>query len=106
MPASLIRAAPAPVRTQRPSVNGQFVELNCQGPLPLFVVQTETGRVAFLMDDPKNIEINGSQDQVMDLNCGPQKPVSVRMAFDPPPADQQGVLGVARGISFGNGAAK
>lgn len=99
-PGANAEPAPAPVRPSRPTVSGMFVELNCQGPSPVFVIQTDSNRVSIVIDDPKLIEIDGSQGQMMDLNCGSQKPVSVRMTYDSPPAGQQGVLGVARGISF------
>ena len=91
---------PVPVTPQRPGVSGELVELNCQGPLPVFVIQTGAGRVSLLMDNPKDIFIRGLPDDTIDLQCGPQKAARVRVEYDAPPADQTGILGIARIIYF------
>jgi tetratricopeptide (TPR) repeat protein len=90
-----------PVRPvfRRPSFSGNFAELQCAQPAKL-VVETAEGKKLLLIDDPTKLLVNGSSGQTVDLTCGRQKPVRVRVDYDPPGADQPGIDGVARGIHF------
>ena len=90
----------APVSLALPSIAGTLMELNCEGPLPKFVLQTESGRVSFVMDDPKDVQITGLPDTTIDMKCGPRKQVAVRIQYVPPAAPAPGVMGVARAIHY------
>jgi Tfp pilus assembly protein PilF len=91
---------PAPAIPQMPSIAGNLAELDCKGPLPKFVLQTDNGRVSLLMDDPVKILITGLQEGAVDMNCGPQKQVAVWIEYEPPPAGQPGVKGIVRAIHY------
>jgi tetratricopeptide (TPR) repeat protein len=95
-----------PAKINLPSITGKLVELDCKGPLPKFVLQTDSGRVSFVMDDPKEVQITGLPDATIDMQCGPQKQVAVRIQYDPPAAPSPGVMGIARAIHYGPEASK
>ena len=96
----------APVSLALPSIAGTLMELNCEGPLPKFVLQTESGRVSFVMDDPKDVQITGLPDTTIDMQCGPQKQVAVQIQYIRPSAPDPGIMGVARAIHYEAEAAK
>jgi tetratricopeptide (TPR) repeat protein len=110
LPPKLRRATPSPgdfvtetspAKSVLPSVAGSFVDMDCKGPQPKLILQTESGRVAFLMDDPNKLAAYGLPNAAgLDLTCGPQKPVEVRIEYEPPADGQTGVKGLARGIHF------
>jgi hypothetical protein len=83
---------------KRPSFSGSFVELRCADPARL-VIQTPEGKKLVAIDDPSRLLVNGKLNEKMDLNCGPQKPVNVRVEYDPPGA-REGIDGLARAIFF------
>jgi Tetratricopeptide repeat len=99
----LARAATAgrPVLLQRdraaarPSVTGTLVEFLCGESLN-FVVQTPSARMTFRLVDPNTLTVVGPPGGQVDLNCGPQKPVAVRLEYDPPAAsaDRDGIVRV------------
>jgi hypothetical protein len=109
-PPKLRRAAPSPgdfvtetpaATPVLPSISGSFVEMDCKGPQPRLILQTDSGRIAFLMDDPDKLTAYGLPDAVgLSLTCGPQKPVDVRIQYEPPADGQTGVKGLARAIHF------
>ncbi len=90
----------APVSLALPSISGTLMELDCQGPLPKFVLQTDSGRASFIMDDPKEVQITGLPDTTIDMKCGPQKQAAVRIQYDPPGPSAAGVMGIARAIHY------
>lgn len=101
----LVRTQPstpeqAPARLELPSVSGTLVELDCKGPQPKFVLQAESGRISFVMDDPKKVLISGLPENTIDMNCGPQKQVAVWIQYDPPTAAAAGVKGIVRAIHY------
>jgi Flp pilus assembly protein TadD len=94
-------AAPEPVRTavRRPSLTGNFAELQC-GAQARLVIETAQGKKLLLIDDPAKLLVNGRSGETMDLSCGPQKPVQIRVEYDPAGTNHPGVDGVARAIHF------
>jgi len=89
-----------PVTKALPSISGTLLELDCQGSSPKFILQTDRGRVSFVMDDPTQVKITGLPDATIDMNCGPQKQVAVRIQYDPPAAASPGVMGIVRAIHY------
>lgn len=83
-----------------PSVNGDFEDLDCSGPVPKLLVQTGGGRVALLMDQPDKIVISGISAGTIDMHCGRQKPAPVSIQYEPAAASQAGVTGSVRAIQF------
>jgi hypothetical protein len=83
------------------SATGSFVRLDCKGDLATVVVQTSGGLRQFLIDDPGKILIDGKSGQTLDLTCGPQRSIAVRIDFEPTEVEKTGVNGVVRGIHFG-----
>ena len=90
----------APARLGLPALAGTLVELDCKGPQPKFVLQTEGGRVSFVMDDPKSVLISGLAENTIDMNCGPQKQAAVTIQYEPAPAGAAGVKGIVRAIRY------
>ena len=75
------------------SIAGAFVELDCSGSAPKMVLETAEGKKVFLIDDPKKV-----LGDTLDLTCGPQPKVGVKVQFVP--ADQTGVDGLLRRIQL------
>jgi hypothetical protein len=75
--------------------------MDCRGPQPKLILQADSGRIAFLMDDPDKLTAYGLPNAAgLSLTCGPQKPVDVRIQYEPPADGQTGVKGLARAIHF------
>lgn len=88
-------------RSSRPSVAGTFVEFSCAKKQPRFVLNTPEGKVSFLMEDPEKVFIRGRESQTIDLYCGAQKEAApVWIEYDPPPASETDVRGIARIVHF------
>jgi len=87
------------LRTGRPTVEGSFVELMCEGQQAKVVVDVAGMKKVFLIEDPTKITVGGAAGN-LDLSCGPQKPVAVRIDYDPPVNGEQGIDGVLRLIQF------
>ena len=99
-PGDFVTETPA-AKPVLPSVAGSFVELDCKASQPKLILQTDSGRVAFLMDDPDKLTAYGLPNAAgLSLTCGPQKPVDVRIQYEPPADGQKGVKGLARAIHF------
>jgi Tfp pilus assembly protein PilF len=85
-----------------PTVAGAFVEMQCDGPRSLIVVESGAGRSIFLMDDPDLVTAFGSgalADHV-DVTCGKQKPVRIAVQYTPAIGAEPEVTGVAKRIHF------
>ncbi len=97
---------PEPIpQPKLPSVRGNFEELDCSGPIPKLMVQTNGGRVALLMDQPDKVVISGLTTGTIDLNCGKQKSAVVNIQYvniqyDPAAPSKAGVTGSVRTIQF------
>ena len=94
----LVRPDP-PVQTAvvpppSPEVEGSFVEFVCLENSFKVVVDTGNGKKGFLIPDPKQVVIVGRAGGKVDLNCGPQTPVRVKVEYTPNTAGTQadGVL--------------
>jgi len=94
----LVRPAPAAqsgaVPPPAPEVEGSFVEFICLEKSFKVVVDTGKGKKGFLIPDPNQVVIVGRAGGKVDLNCGPQKPVHVKLEYAPNTtgADADGVL--------------
>jgi hypothetical protein len=71
------------------------------------VLATAEGKKVLLIDDPLRLTVidkDGQSGGTMDLNCGPQKAVDVRIDYDLLPADagsgSKGLDGLVRVIHF------
>ena len=84
---------------KRPSATGKFVEFVCGDDLKA-IVETAEGKKRFLIEDPEKLLVNGASGETRDLSCGPQKPVQIRVEYDPPGADNPGIDGLLRVIHF------
>jgi len=82
---------------QRPSFSGKFVELQCVDPAKI-VLDTQEGKKFVAIDDPTRLVVNGNVGEKIDLTCGRQKPVPIRVEYDPP--NRSGIDGLARAIHF------
>lgn len=98
-------AQPAPAKRLRlrdsedwQSITGSFVEFVC-GKVPIVVLSTDSGKKRFAIDNPETIVVTGRESGHVDLNCGPQKPASVHLEFDPR-GSFANVQGVVRELDF------
>lgn len=99
--ASTAQELPRVLTRRLPSVAGTFVEFDCTKKQQRFVLKTPEGKVSFLMDDPEKIFIRGRDSATIELNCGAQKEaVPVWIEYDPPPASEADVRGIARFVHF------
>jgi tetratricopeptide (TPR) repeat protein len=96
-----IAAAPQAAPRERPTAGGRFVDLDCRGNRARMIVETSSGRKAFLIEDPGKVAITAGTDGPVDMNCGPQKtPAKVEIGYDPPAKDQPGIEGIVRTLAF------
>jgi Flp pilus assembly protein TadD len=77
--------------SEKKSIAGLFVQLDCSEKTPRVVMETEEGKKVFLIDDPKKV-----LGPTMDFACGPQNRDRVRVDYVP--ASQAGVDGLVRGM--------
>jgi hypothetical protein len=78
-----------------PTAVGSFVELQCAGDHANFIVDTAEGKKSYRADDPEKIVVVGREGGKVDLQCGPQKPVGVKIEYGPPGAqDGDGLIKV------------
>jgi hypothetical protein len=94
------------VKPALPSISGTLVALDCQGSRLKFVLQTDRGRVSFILEDPTKMQIFGLPEGTVDMSCGPQKPAAVSIEYDPPSVHAPGVMGIARALHFEAGGEK
>ena len=66
-----------------PEIEGSFVEFICSDKNLKVVVDTTQGKKSFLIPDPKQIVVVGRAGGKVDLNCGPQTPVHVKLEYTP-----------------------
>jgi tetratricopeptide (TPR) repeat protein len=66
-----------------PSVTGALVELQCQGESAQVVIDTDQGRKTFRIADPTKVAVIGPNGGTVDLQCGPQKPVPIKIEYTP-----------------------
>lgn len=94
----LVRPAPTAqtgaVPPPAPEVEGSFVEFVCLEKSFKVIVDTGKGKKGFLIPDPNQVVIVGRSGGKVELNCGPQKPVHVKLEYAPDTtgADADGVL--------------
>jgi hypothetical protein len=62
------------------------------------VLETSAGKKTFVIEDPKKIVATGRTDSAAKLSCGPQKPVQIRVDYNPPSTDNSD--GTVRTIHF------
>src|SRR5207245_3924516 len=72
-----------PPFTPSPEVEGSFVELVCLEKSLKVVILTAQGKKAFLISDPGQVVIVGRTGGKVDLNCGPQSAVNVKLEYIP-----------------------
>jgi hypothetical protein len=92
------REAARPAAT-RLSFTGKFVELQCGKPARI-VMESAEGKKVLLIDNPSNLTVNGDSGQTMELACGPQKRVKIRIEYDSAGVAARGSDGLARVIHF------
>jgi hypothetical protein len=77
-----------------PEIEGSFVEFVCLEKSFKVIVDTAQGKKGFLIPDPDQVVIVGRAGGKVDLNCGPQTPVHVKLEYAPNTTgtDADGVL--------------
>jgi hypothetical protein len=77
---------------------GTFVEMVCLDTQIKIVLQTPEGKKNYLIADPTNVVVSGREGGRVELDCGPQKPVNIRVLYGGPavaPFD-----GLVKGLYF------
>jgi tetratricopeptide (TPR) repeat protein len=90
---------PARPAVPRLSITGKFMELQCGTPARI-VMETAAGKKVLLIDNPSNLTVNGDSGQTMELACGQQKRVKIRVEYDSASVAARGSDGLARVIHF------
>ncbi len=90
---------PATSSTHAPEVEGSFVEFVCLDKSYKVVVDTAQGKKGFLIPDPHQVVIVGRAGGKVDLICGPQTPVHVKLEYTPG-ADDAGADGILKALFF------
>lgn len=81
-----------------PSMEGTFAELRCEGQAKI-VLRTSEGQKVFVIEDPNKIVVAGKPGGKTDLECGAQKPVALKVEYDPAKA-APGTDGAVRTLYF------
>ncbi len=107
-PPTLVRAAVAPPASPRepkveifpdlPSAEGLFVTFLCDD-RPKIVLLTSSGKKTFLIEDPGKIVVVGKAGGKVDLNCGDQTGVPLKVEYEQAPAGE-GLDGFVRKMLF------
>jgi hypothetical protein len=63
-------------------------------------METAEGKKVLLIDNPSNLTVNGDSGQTMELACGQQKRVKIRVEYDSASVAARGSDGLARVIHF------
>ena len=85
----------------RPTLAGNFVELDCRNQPPRMIIETTAGRKTFLLADPGKVIITAGSEGPVDMACGIQKkPAKVEIGYDPPPDNASGLQGVVKTLAF------
>jgi Flp pilus assembly protein TadD len=82
-----------------PSVMGTFVELLCLDVQAKMVLQTAQGKQIYLIQDPRKITVVGREGGKVDMQCGPQKALPIRIEYAPAESGSD-VDGLVRIIYF------
>ncbi len=81
-PISTPPSEPVKLPPPDPELRGTLVGLICSAKPPSITVESEGRNHSFLLDHPDRIVVVGSPSGTIDLNCGPQRPRSVRVVYD------------------------
>jgi hypothetical protein len=98
-PSTVLQAGRVSTGAEYPSIKGKFIELDCAAQ-PKVVLQTNEGKVSFLMDEPDKVTVSGLGSATIDLKCGSQKPAAVNVRYEPATAPQGELKGMVRAIEF------
>ena len=60
----------------------------------------EGKRVSLAITDPQAVVIKGSSTATLDLTCGPQKPKTITLEYDPHADTRTGAIGIVKSIEF------
>ncbi len=82
----------------KPTAEGTFAALLCEDHAKI-VLKTSDGNKIFVIEDPLKIVVVGKDGGKTDLNCGEQKPVALRVEYEPAQA-ATGVDGAVRILYF------
>jgi len=99
IPTGSLPAPPVVPKADDSSIaTGVFVEMVCLDTQIKIVLQTPEGKKNFLIADPTNVVVSGREGGRVELDCGPQKPVNIRILYGGPsvaPFD-----GLVKGLYF------
>jgi hypothetical protein len=97
-PAGSVPASPVAPKIDDSIESGLFVEMVCMDTQIKIVIQTPQGKKNFLIADPANVLVSGREGGKVELECGAQKPVNVRiLSANPGGANFDGLV---KGIYF------
>ena len=83
------------------TATGTLLVLECLGePGARLIIMAGRQQLPLLIDDPTAIAVSGVPDGKFDFVCGPQKPVSVAIEYEPTENEELSTLGVIRSIQF------
>ena len=57
-------------------------------------------RVSLAITDPQEVVIKGAATATLDFTCGPQKPKTVTLEYDPHADTQMGTIGIVKSLEF------
>jgi Flp pilus assembly protein TadD len=80
------------------TVAGTFAEFVCSSEKLKIAITTQAGRKVYLIDDPSQLTVVGREGGKVELECGPQKPVPIRIEYTSAPGTD--VEGIARIVYF------
>jgi tetratricopeptide (TPR) repeat protein len=91
----------SPAGPQTESVSGTLLVLDCLGePGAKLTIMTGRQQLPLLIADPTAVSITGVPGGKFDFVCGPQKPFSVSVEYEPIENEELGTLGNVRAIDF------
>jgi hypothetical protein len=97
-PTGSVPATPTAPKIDDSIESGVFVEMVCMDTQIKIVLQTPQGKKNFLIADPSNVLVSGREGGKVELECGAQKPVNVRILSSSPGGAN--FDGLVKGIYF------
>ncbi|MSO20806.1 MAG: hypothetical protein EXQ56_10165 [Acidobacteria bacterium] len=82
------------------SAEGELQNFECMDGKVRLTMLAGGKKLSLMLVDPENVHIRGTGTATLDLTCGPQNPVPVKIEYVPEPDAKLGTAGVIKAIIF------
>jgi hypothetical protein len=82
------------------TVEGILEQIDCQGVSASLHLRVGGSPIRLKIDDPRRVDIRGTDSLTVEFTCGPQKPKKVVVKYDPKIDKDLGTIGLVTAIEF------